>query len=227
MLNWFKTPSQKLLKWKQQNNQTCDLHLLDYNRHQFRKSNNVIHLERKGDTLQVIDIIPKTMEIIFEGDEANFVLKTEDWKNESKQIIENHFQSKITEFTKFVKDNMPNNGDPTNEFKAHEWLKTSLIVLNNALDATTIEQTIQTTIFIGKIEDRFEIRVIIYNLDLAFNYDAKMKALVVTCFNKRDDLEFSYNKPELEAVFEANAFTVIDSAIELVRKISIKILNEK
>ena len=226
MLNWFKDPSQKLLKWKQDHKNTCELHLLDFNRHQFRKSSNVIHLERKGPKLQVIDLLPHSKEIIFEGDEANFILKTDEWKNEAKHLIEEHFKNKINEFTSFAKEHIPDQGDPANEFKAQEWLKTPLIVLNNALDAKTNEQTIQTTIFIGQKENRFEIRVIIYNLDLAFNYDAKMKALVVTCFNKKDAAEFNYSKPDLEALFQVNAFSVIDSAIELVRKISIKILEE-
>ena len=174
MFNWFKDPSQKLQAWKNDYQSSCELHLLDYNRHQFRKSPNVIHLERKGRTVQVIDILASSNEIIFEGDEANFLLKTPEWKKEARTILENHFQIKIAEYTAFVKEHMPDKGDFAQEFKGHEWLKTSLVVLNNALDSKNKDQTIQTTIFCAKKEHRFEIRVIIYNLDLAFNYDSKM-----------------------------------------------------
>lgn len=226
MLSWFKTPNQKLEKWLQGSLGTSELHILDYNRHQFRSRANVIHLERKGPDVQVIDMIPQTNEIIFEGNQANFSIKSDVWKKKASSIMETHFQSKINEFTTFVKLNPPEPGNIQNEYKSYEWLKTSLLVLNNALDSKTNEQTIQSTIFIGARENRFEIRVIIYNLDLAFNYDSKMKALIVTCFNKKDAHDFDYSKVDLEAVFQANAYKIIDSAIELVRKISIKILEE-
>ncbi len=226
MLNWFKSPEDKWNKWLPLLSHPTKMHVLDYNRHQFRQVNQVIHLERKGEKDQVIDIVAKDKSIIFQGHEANFHYISKDWQNDVSKLIEAHIQSQIKLFTAHVKSNPPAKGDAQREHKANEWLKASLLVLERSIESLTKDQTIQTTIFMGKINDCFEIRIIIFNLDLSFIYDDKLQGLLVKCFNKKDQNDFDYSKPDLQDVFQVNAYPVVDRAIKLLQLISVRILKE-
>ncbi len=226
MLNWFKSPEEKWKSWLPKLSQPSTMHVLDYNRHQFRQVDQVIHLERKGQKDQVIDIVKKDKAIIFQGHEANFQYTSKDWHGDISKLLESHIQTQIKIFTDHIKAHPPGQGDAQREHKANEWLKASLLVLERSIESLTNEQTVQTTIFLGKIKDCFEIRIIIFNLDLSFTYDDKLQGLLVKCFNKKDQDDFDYSKPDLQDVFQVNAYPVVDQAIRLLQLISVRILKE-
>tara|TARA_R110000868_G_scaffold61524_1_gene186923 strand:+ start:36393 stop:37097 length:705 start_codon:yes stop_codon:yes gene_type:complete len=231
MLNLFKSADQKWEVIKQDCQTPHIWHVLDYNRHQFKGHANVLHLERHKieSSAEVINFFPSSKEIDFNfgfTSSGCFKLEKHNWNNEVIQALEKHIAPQIQAFTKTLKANPPIPGDIVQETKGQEWLKTSLLVLERALENLKDDQTLQVSLFAGEKEGKQELRFIVFNLDLAFRYDSKKCILTVKCFNKKDQDQFDYSKPDFEGAFASLAYPVFDQAINLSLKISNALIKE-
>tara|TARA_R110000868_G_scaffold180754_1_gene421415 strand:- start:12392 stop:13096 length:705 start_codon:yes stop_codon:yes gene_type:complete len=231
MINLFKSKTQKWQKVKDLWQTPSTWHVIDYNRHQFNGQSNVLHLERHNQNKnpEIINFYSKSREIDFNFgplNSAQFALEKHEWNIEVIQTLERQISTQIDLFTQILKANPPLPGDPLQEAKGQEWLKTTLLVLERALENMTSEQTLQASLFAGEKNGHQEFRFIVFNLDLSLRYDTKKKILIAQCFNKKDQPEFDYQKPDFEGAFAALAFPVFDQAINLAMKISTALIKE-
>ncbi|MBH48878.1 MAG: hypothetical protein CME71_11985 [Halobacteriovorax sp.] len=231
MLNLFKSADKKWNSIKNMCQTPSAWHVLDYNRHQFKGRTNVLHLERHNiqSSAEVINFFPSNREIDFNFGFTNagsFTLDKQLWTNEVIETLERHIATQIQNFTQTLKSAPPIQGDIVQETKGQEWLKTSLVVLERALENLKADQTLQLSLFAGEKDSKQEFRFIIFNLDLAFRYDSKKCIMTVTCFNKKDQDQFDYSKPDFEGAFASLAYPVFDQAINLSLKISSALIKE-
>lgn len=226
MIKWLRPREKRFLDWKNENHQHARWHVLDFNRHSFRRSDHVLHLEYHGTQTHILNCFPdeKTIELIAPRDA--FYFTPNNWQEEIVSIIEKHFSSKINDFTKALKTTPPQTGDVTQETRGEEWLKTSLVVLERALAGLDNAQRLQASVFCGTKDGSEVLRFIVFNLDLSFVYHSEKKAMQVTCYNKKDQETFNYSKADFDGVFATRAYPVFDMAINLGRQISEAILRE-
>lgn len=226
MLKWFQNPEKRWQQWQKQK-KVGAWHVLDFGRHSFRGHDQVLHLEshQSANEKVIVNFYPKSREIeLLAADK--FIFKAVNWRQEIVPALEAHLAPKITWYTEMLKQTPPQNGDATAEARGEEWLKTSLVVLERALAGLTPDQRLQSTIFIGEKDLKPTLRIIVFNLDLSFVYHLDKAALQVTCFNKKEQEQFDYSKPDFDGAFSALAFPVFDRAINLTRLISEAILRE-
>lgn len=226
MLKWFTPQPQRFEEWLTKNKGSAAWHVLDFNQHSFRGHDQVLHFERHhSDRVEILNLYPQTRHIeLITNDKLYF--QTAQWKELLVENLERHIALKLKDFTETLKKSPPTGGDQTQEARGEEWLKTSLLVLERALNGLGEQQRLQCTWFCGQKDGLMLMRVIIFNLDLSFTYHHDKTALQVTCFNKKDAAEFNYQKADFDGVFVARAFPVFDQAIKLMQKISEAVIRE-
>lgn len=226
MLNWFKNSQEKWDHWFQKNMMPQGWHVLDFNRHHFRDQVSVLHFERHGKNAEIINIYPKKKELELISKQAKAYFTPTHWHATTTKVLEIHLSPSLDVFKQKLISSPPGTGNRTQEAKGYEWLKTSMVVLNKALNELKSDQVLQTSIFIGERDHHQELRIIVFNLDLNFIYLEEKRSLHVRCFNKHGSDNFDYNKADFDGLFQALAYPVFDMAILLTQEISKAILKE-
>ena len=225
MLMWFKSAEQKYDYFKALK-RNYHWRVLDFNRHHFGGHEQVLHIERHYNKVDILNIYPQVKKIEVLTTDVKFEFSPKQFENLLTEQLEIHFVAAINDFTKNLKEHPPSGGNVSSETRGEEWLKTSLLVLERALANLTLEQRLQTTIFMGNKDQALILRIIIFNLDLTYTYHLDKKALQVTCFNKKEAAEFDYQRADFDGIFATRAYPVFDQAITLLNKISSAIIKE-
>ncbi len=226
MLKWLQPPHKRWQQWRKNLEQPSRWHVLDFNRHSFGGHDHVLHLERHDSEVDVINffIAKKEIEVNAVGDKFSFT--PESWRQTLVSTLEAHLGGALMQMQHQLKQSPPEGGDAVAEARGEEWIKTSLVVLERALSSLGPDHRLQTSLFIGhnKNDNYPTLRIIVFNLDISFTYQHSM--LHVLCFNKREQANFDYSKPDFEGAFSARAFPLFDRASQLTQLISEAILRE-